>query len=171
MSIKLTEKLKIEDKHVISVTVDNEFGTLARVVSLFSARGYNIESLSVAVIDEEKNLSNIIITTYGSQETIDLIVKLLNRLIPVHHVIDFSSSCPHVERILILVKVKVTKETRDEIIRIGNIHEAKLVDKEKDYFLLQMADRAVRVKDFVKLLEPYGIIDISVSGSAALPLG
>ncbi len=171
MNIKLSEKLKIEDKHVIAVTVDNEFGALARVVGLFSARGYNIESLSVAVVDEEKNISKIIVTTYGSQETIDLIVKLLNRLVPVHDVIDFSSTCPHVERILALIKVKVSQDSREEIIRIGNIHEAKLVDKEKDYFLLQIADRAVRVRDFVKLLEPYGIIDISVSGSSVLALG
>jgi len=166
-----SEELKIEDKHVIAIIVDNEFGALARIVSLFSARGYNIETLSVAVVDEKKNISRITITTYGSQATIDLIIKLLERLIPVHKVVDLSSSCPHVERSLVLVKVKITEETRDEVIRIGNIHNAKLVDKEKDHFLLQVADKPSRVNDFVQLLEPFGVLEVSHTGSAALSLG
>lgn len=165
------ETLKIEDKHVIAIIVDNEFGALARVVSLFSARGYNIETLSVAVVDEQRNISRITITTYGSQYTIDLIIKLLERLVPVHKAIDLSSSMPHVERSLVLVKVKITEATRDEIIRIGNIHNAKLVDKEKNYFMLQVADKPSRIKNFVDLLEPFGVIETSYTGSAALSLG
>ncbi len=153
------ETLKIEDKHVIAIIVDNEFGALARVVSLFSARGYNIETLSVAVVDEQRNISRITITTYGSQHTIDLIIKLLERLVPVHKAIDLSSSMPHVERSLVLVKVQITEATRDEIIRIGNIHNAKLVDKEKNYFMLQVADKPSRIKNFIDLLEPFGVIE------------
>ena len=165
------ETLKIEDKHVIAIMVDNEFGALARVVSLFSARGYNIETLSVAVVDEQRNISRITITTYGSQHTIDLIIKLLERLVPVHKAIDLSSSMPHVERSLVLVKVKITEATRDEIIRIGNIHNAKLVDKEKNYFMLQVADKPSRIQNFIDLLEPFGVIETSYTGSAALSLG
>lgn len=164
-------ELKIEDKHVIAITVDNEFGALARVVGLFSGRGYNIETLSVAVVDRTKNISRITITTYGSQETIDLIIKLLERLVPVHKAVDLSSSCPHAERTLVLVKVVITPETREEIVRIGNIHDAKLVDKEKDYFLLQAADNPKRINSFIELLEPFGILEVSYTGSAALSLG
>ena len=167
----MNNKLLIEDKHVIAILVDNEFGALSRIVSLFSARGYNIETLSVAVVDRKQNLSRITITTYGSQEVIDLIIKLLERLVPVHKAVDLSSSCPHSERSLVLVKVKITDETRDEVIRIGNIHEAKLVNKEKDFFLLQMSDKPTRVGDFLELLEPFGILEISETGSAALSLG
>lgn len=165
------DTLKIEDKHVIAILVDNEFGALARVVSLFSARGYNIETLSVAVVDEVKNISRITITTYGSQNTIDLIIKLLERLVPVHKAIDLSDSMPHIERSLVLVKVKLTEETREEIIRIGNIHNAKLVDKEKNYFMLQVSDKPSRIKNFIDLLEPFGVMETSYTGSAALSLG
>ena len=167
----MNNKLKIEDKHAIAIIVDNEFGALSRIVSLFSARGYNIETLSVAVVDEKKNLSRITITTYGSQDVINLIIKLLERLVPVHKAVDLSSAYPHVERSLVLVKVSITEETRDEIIRIGNIHEAKLVDKEKGHFLLQLSDKPKRISSFIKLLEPFGILEVSHTGSAALSLG
>ncbi len=164
-------ELKIEDKHIISIIVDNEFGSLARIVNLFSARGYNIETLSVAVIDKKNNLSGVTVTTYGNQDTIDLIIKLLERLVPVHKAIDLSSDAPHKERGLALIKVTITDKTRDEIVRLGNIYEAKLVDKEKDYFLLQVTGDFKTIDKFIKTMEPFGVTAISRTGSAAVTLG
>lgn len=164
-------ELNIANKHVIAILLDNEFGALARVVSLFSARGYNIETLTVAVVNEKKNLSRITITTYGDQAVINLIIKLLERLVPVHSAVDLSNTTPHIERGLALVKIKVSPNNREEILRIAEIHGAELVDKEADYFLFEIADELHNIDMFIALLEPFGIIEISRTGSAALALG
>ena len=165
----MTDNFKEQNKHVIAILIENEFGALARVVNLFASRGYNIESLSVAVVDEVKNLSRITITTYGSQDVVNLILKLLNRLIPVHSAIDLSA-IPHIERGLALIKV-ATGENNDEIMRIAEIHQARLIEKEASYFLFELSDQFDRIENFIKLLEPYDIIEISQTGSASLGLG
>ncbi|MBT4989516.1 MAG: acetolactate synthase small subunit [Rickettsiales bacterium] len=165
----MTENLQIQDKHVIAILIDNEFGSLARVVNLFSARGYNIETLSVSVIDTERNLSRITITTYGSSDVIDLIIKLLERLIPVHRVLDLSSAA-HIERSLALVKVKSSKAD-DDVIRIADIHQAELTEKTDNYLLFEIADMQENIDRFIQLLEPFEIIEVSQTGSASLGLG
>ena len=167
----MIEELKIEDKHVISILVDNEFGALARIVNLFSARGYNIETLSVSVVDQKKNLSRVTVTTYGNQSTVNLIIKLLERIVPVHKAVDLSSDSPYAERGVLLIKVRITEENRDEVVRLGNIYEAKLVDKEKNYFLLQVTGDSKTLDRFEQIMQPFGILQISRTGSAALSLG
>lgn len=165
----MTDKLATQDKHVIAILIDNEFGSLARVVNLFSARGYNIESLSVAVVDTKRNLSRITVTTYGSDEVVDLIIKLLERLIPVHRVVDLSSGA-HIERGLALVKI--TPSDKDaEALRIADIHKARLIERTDHYLLFEIADSAENIERFTQLLEPYNIIEISQTGSASLGLG
>lgn len=166
----MSNKLKLEDKHVIAILLDNEFGALAKVVGLFSARGYNIETLTVAEIDGKRNLSRITITTYGSQETIDLIIKLVERLVPVHRAIDLTKKA-HIERGLALVKVAYNEENRDEIIRIATAADAKLMEKEANYLLFEITEEPHHIDNFIKLLEPYGILEQSRSGSAALGIG
>ena len=161
-------KFNLEERHVISIIVDNEFGALARVVSLFSARGYNIETLSVSSIDKEKKRSRITITTFGSQEVIDLIIKLLNRIIPVHEAIDLTESGSYVEKECALIKVKITNDTQEEILRIAHTQKATLLSKTKGYYLLEITDGFSRVRSFIDLLEPFGIIEISRTGYAAL---
>ena len=165
----MTENSQKHDKHVIAILIDNEFGSLARVVNLFSARGYNIETLSVSVIDAKRNLSRITITTYGSADVIELIIKLLERLIPVHKVLDLSSGA-HIERSLALVKVQ-TSEYDDEVIRISDIVKAELAEKTDDYLLFEVADTEENIDRFIQLLKPYHIMEISQTGSASLGLG
>ena len=109
-----------EQRHILAVLVDNEFGVLNRVVGLFSARGYNIEALTVAEVDEKKHLSRITVITTGSQQTIIQIMNLLLRMVPVHKVVDLSTSGPHVERELALVKVSGKGDDRVEALRIAD---------------------------------------------------
>lgn len=164
-------ELNIADRHVISILVDNEFGVLARVVSLFSARGYNIDSLSVAVVNKDKNLSRITITTHGSQEVIDLIIKLLNRLVAVYEAVDLTSSGAYAERECALIKIKFKQEEQDEILRIAQSQNANLIHHTKEYILLELTEEFSRIRAFLLLLEPYNIIEISRTGYAALSLG
>jgi acetolactate synthase I/III small subunit len=166
----MSKKLNKADKHVIAILVDNEFGALARIVGLFSARGYNIETLSVAVVDEKNNLSRITITTYGSQDTIDLITKLLERIIPVHKAQDLNSLDAHIERGLALIKVAYDNKNREEILRIADIYEARLVGKSKTYFIFETTNEHTKIEIFIKMLEPFNILEISRTGSAALAL-
>ena len=162
----------LKDKHVISILVDNEFGALARIVSLFSARGYNIENLSVAVVDEKQKLSRVTITTYGSQTVIDLILKLLNRLIPVHKAVDFSMTTPHIERSLALIKINNNNDEKklDEILRMAKLHKAEMIEKENDYLIFEIMDEPNRIDVFIKLLEPFGVIEVTRTGPAAIAL-
>jgi acetolactate synthase I/III small subunit len=166
----MTSKLKLENKHVMAILIDNEFGALAKVVGLFSARGYNIETLTVAEIDKQRKLSRITITTYGSQETVDLIMKLVQRLVPVHKVVDLTKAA-HVERGLALVKVAYNKENRDDLVRIAESQEATLIEREVDYFIFEITDESRHIDNFITLLEPFGIIEQSRSGSAAVGIG
>ena len=163
-------ELNTEDRHVISVVVDNEFGALARVVSLFSARGYNIETLSVAVIDSQDNLSRMTITTYGSQEVIDLIIKLLHRLVAVHDVTDLTNSGPFLEKECALIKVSINEKNKDEVLRVAHTQKAKLLNHTNDYMIFELTDGFSRIRAFISLLEPYGILETSRTGYAALPL-
>lgn len=166
----MSSELKLEDKHVIAILIDNEFGALAKVVGLFSARGYNIETLTVAEIDGDKGLSRITITTYGSQETIDLIIKLLERIVPVHTAKDLTKAA-HIERGLALIKVQYNQENLDEIIHISESVSAKLVEKESSYLIFEITEETQHIDSFIRLLQPFGILEQSRSGSAALGIG
>src|SRR3989338_6152894 len=119
-------------KHVIAIIVDNEFGAVARIVELFSARGYNIETLTVAPITHDKKKSRITITTYGSDKTIELICKLLRRIVPVHHAAELTASEGYIERELALAQIIADEETREKAIAMMEKYRSYLIDIEGD---------------------------------------
>lgn len=159
------------ERHTIAVLVDNEPGVLARVVGLFSGRGYNIESLTVAETDIHENLSRITIVTSGTPMIIEQIKAQLNRLVPVHNVRDLTIFGPHVERELALIKVQGTGNARVESLRIADIFRAHAVDSSSESFVFEIVGDTGKVDAFIKLMEPLGLIDVSRTGVAAIARG
>lgn len=157
--------------HTISVMVDNEPGVLARVVGLFSGRGYNIESLTVAETDISKNVSRITIVTSGTEMIIEQIKAQLGRLVPVHVVSDLTLDGPHVERELALVKVASTGEKRVESLRIADIFRARVVDSTNESFVFEIVGDTGKLNAFIDLMRPLGLKDISRTGVAAIARG
>ena len=166
-------KIKKEEteSHTISILVDNEAGALARVIGLFSGRGYNIESLSVAEIDQDKHKSRITIVTNGSMMTINKIKSQLERLVPVHSVNDLTSEGPSIEREMALIKVVCSKNDREEVIRLSEVYRAKTVDTTKDSFIFELTGNIEKINSFVDLLRPLGLEDLSRTGLAAVTRG
>ena len=166
-------KIKKEEteSHTISILVDNEAGALARVIGLFSGRGYNIESLSVAEIDQDKHKSRITIVTNGSMMTINKIKSQLERLVPVHSVNDLTSEGPSIEREMALIKVICSKNDREEVIRLSEVYRAKTVDTTQDSFIFELTGNIEKINSFVDLLRPLGLEDISRTGLAAVTRG
>ena len=157
--------------HTISVVVDNEPGVLARVIGLFSGRGYNIESLTVAEVDIEKNVSRITIVTSGTEMIIEQIKAQLGRLVPIHRVADLTLDGPHVERELALVKVVCTGEKRVESLRIADIFRAHVVDSTNGSFVFEVVGDTGKLNAFIDLMRPLGLNDISRTGVAAIARG
>ncbi len=157
--------------HTISVLVDNEPGVLARVIGLFSGRGYNIESLTVAEIDIEKSLSRITIVTSGTEMIIEQIKAQLGRLVPVHRVSDLTLEGPHVDRELALVKVIGTGDKRVESLRIADIFRARVVDSTNESFVFEIVGDTGKLNAFIDLMRPLGLADISRTGVAAIARG
>ncbi|MAL78151.1 MAG: acetolactate synthase small subunit [Sneathiella sp.] len=158
-------------RHTISVLVDNEFGVLARVVGLFSGRGYNIESLTVARVDQEENLSRITIVTSGTAMVIEQIKAQLGRLVPVHKVADLTSDGPSVEREMALVKVISKGEKRVEALRMADIFRARAVDTTEDSFVFEVTGVPDKVRAFIALMEPLGKAEVCRTGVVALRRG
>ncbi len=159
------------ERHTISVLVDNEPGILARVVGLFSGRGYNIESLTVAETDRKRNLSRITIVTTGTPMVIEQIKAQLDRLVPVHKVHDLTVEGPHVERELALIKTKGGGDKRVESLRIADIFRAKVVDSTNESFVFEVTGSSEKVDAFIKLMEPLGLIDVCRTGIVAISRG
>ena len=157
--------------HTISVLVDNEAGVLARVIGLFSGRGYNIESLTVAEVNPHDNQSRITIVTTGTPMVIEQIKAQLERLVPVHKVSDLTTKGPHVERELALVKVKGTGESRVESMRIADIFRARVVDRTTESFVFEIVGDTEKLDAFINLMEPLGLIDVARTGVAAIARG
>jgi acetolactate synthase I/III small subunit len=159
------------ERHAIAVLVDNEPGILARVVGLFSGRGYNIESLTVAEVDRRNRLSRITIVTSGTRMIIEQIKAQLARLVPVHKVRDLTDEGPHVEREMMLVKVAGTGEARIESLRLADIFRARVVDSTTESFVFEMTGSAEKLDAFIALMEPLGLIEIARTGSVAISRG
>jgi acetolactate synthase-1/3 small subunit len=159
------------ERHTIAVLVDNEPGILARVVGLFSGRGYNIESLTVAETDAREHLSRITIVTRGTPMVIEQIKAQLDRLVPVHKVSDLTLVGPHVERELALVKVAGSGEKRVESLRIADVFRAKAVDSTNASFVFEITGSAEKIEAFIKLMEPLGLIEVSRTGVVAIARG
>jgi len=158
-------------RHTIAVLVDNEAGVLARVIGLFSGRGYNIESLTVAEVDQRENLSRITIVTTGTKMIVEQIKNQLRRLVPVHKVSDLTIEGAHVSRELALVKVAGTGEKRVESLRIADIFRANVIDATNESFVFEVVGATDKVDAFIKLMEPLGLVDVSRTGVVAIARG
>ena len=157
--------------HTISVLVDNEPGILARVVGLFTGRGYNIESLTVAETDVKEKLSRITIVTAGTPMVIEQIKAQLDRLVPVHRVRDLTVEGPHIERELALVKVKGVDKKRDEALRLADVFRAKVIDAKIDSFVFEVTGTSDKVTTFIGLMGALGLVDVGRTGIVAMSRG
>ncbi|MBU3655030.1 MAG: acetolactate synthase small subunit [Alphaproteobacteria bacterium] len=160
-----------EFRRVFSVLVDNEPGVLARVVGLFSARGFNIETLNVAQVSEADNLSRINIVTRGTLTILAQVKAQLGRLIPVHMVLDLDDLGRHVERELALVKVLGVGDKRVEALRIADLFRARLVDSTTESFVFEMTGAPDKLDAFLDLMRPLGLSEVSRTGVAAIARG
>ncbi len=158
-------------KHTIAVIVDNEPGVLARVIGLFSGRGYNIESLTVAEVDQVERLSRICIVTSGTMMIIEQIKAQLSRLVPVQQVSDLTLEGPCVEREMMLIKVRGTGEHRVESLRVADIFRARVVDSTSESFVFEVTGTTDKLDAFIRLMRPLGLIEVSRTGVAAIARG
>jgi len=162
---------EISERHTLSVLVDNEAGVLGRITGLFSARGYNIESLTVADVSADHAVSRITIVTSGPRRVIDQIVAQLDRLVPVHSVTDLTELGPHVERELALVKVAGTGEKRVEALRLADIFRARAVDTTTQSFVFEISGSTAKVDQFIALMREVGLVEVARGGVVALARG
>tara|TARA_B100002052_G_C15705515_1_gene517116 strand:- start:177 stop:692 length:516 start_codon:yes stop_codon:yes gene_type:complete len=167
----VSEPSKEVNRHTIAVLVDNEPGVLARVIGLFSGRGYNIESLTVAETDHAAGLSRITIVTTGTPMIIEQIKAQLGRLVPVHKVRDLTLDGPYVERELALVKVVGKGEKRVESLRIADTFRARAVDSSNNSFVFEIVGAASKIDAFIELMQPLGLTEVSRTGAAAISRG
>ncbi len=159
------------ERHTIAVLVDNEAGVLARVIGLFSGRGYNIESLTVAEVDHAAHTSRVTIVTSGTPDVIEQIQAQLRRLVPVHRVVDWTLEKPGIEREMALVKVAGTGEKRVEALRMADAFRARPVDTTHTSFVFEITGAPTKINSFIELMRPLGLVDVSRTGVAAISRG
>ena len=162
---------EIIESHTLAVLVDNESGVLARVIGLFSGRGYNIESLTVAETDHARHLSRITVVTTGTPEVIEQIKAQLGRMVPVHEVHDLTVEGPSVQRELALFKVAGKGDARIEALRLAEIFRAHVVDSTLESFVFEMTGTPEKIDSFAELMRPLGLKEIARTGVAALARG
>ncbi|MEW5964884.1 MAG: acetolactate synthase small subunit [Pseudomonadota bacterium] len=155
----------------LSVLVDNEPGVLARVIGLFSGRGYNIDSLTVTETEHEKHLSRITIVTKGTPMVIEQIKHQLERLVPVHRVRDLTEEGNALERELALVKVSGKGEKRIEALRLAEIFRANVIDASTEHFVFEITGRNSKIEQFIQIMTELGLIEVSRTGIAAIGRG
>ncbi len=160
-----------ERRHTIAVLVDNEPGVLARVIGLFSGRGYNIESLTVSEVDGNRGLSRITVVTSGTAMVIEQIKAQLARLVPVHDVQDLSIKGAHLERELILIKVRNTGEARIEALRLADMFRARAIDSTLESFVFELTGSPSKINAFVELMTALGEIELCRGGIVAIARG
>ena len=159
------------ERHTVAVLVDNEPGILARVVGLFSGRGYNIDSLTVAEVDRRNQLSRITIATSGTRMIIEQIKAQLSRLVPVHKVHDLTDEGPFVEREMALIKVAGKGDSRIESLRLADIFRAQVIDSTIESFVFEITGSADKLNAFITLMEPLGLVEVSRTGAVAISRG
>jgi acetolactate synthase-1/3 small subunit len=155
----------------ISVLVENEAGVLARVIGLFSGRGYNIDSLTVAPVEDDRHRSRINVVTSGTEMVIEQIKAQLDRLVPVHRVADLTKEGPHVAREMALIKVVGTGDTRSESLRIAEAFRARVVDATVESFTFELTGATDKLDAFLELMRPLGLAEVSRTGVAAIARG
>jgi acetolactate synthase-1/3 small subunit len=164
-------KEETAERHTLAVIVDNEPGILARIAGLFTARGYNIESLTVSEITEDKSVSRITIVTSASPATLEQIVAQLDRLVPVHKVRDLTAEGEHVERELALVKVAGTGDHRIEALRLADVYRARVVDATISSFVFEVTGTTDKIDKFVELMSEVGLLEVARTGIVAIARG
>jgi acetolactate synthase-1/3 small subunit len=163
--------------HTLSVLVDNEPGVLARVIGLFSGRGYNIESLTVSETEHQSHLSRITIVTRGTPHILDQIRHQLERIVPVHRVVDLSIRAAELgqdkplERELALVKVCGTGEARMEALRLAEAFRASVIDANTEHFIFEITGRVSKIEQFIAIMQPLGLVEVCRTGVAAMNRG
>jgi acetolactate synthase small subunit len=164
-------KTELTERHTLAVLVDNEPGILARIAGLFSGRGYNIESLTVSEITADKAVSRITIVTSASPPVMEQIIAQLDRLVPVHKVIDLTVQGAHVERELALVKVVGTGEHRIEALRLAEVYRARVVDATVSSFVFEVTGSIEKIDKFTELMREVGLVEVARTGIAAIARG
>ena len=157
--------------HALAILVDNQAGSLARVVGMFSARGYNIDSLTVAKVTTNESISRITIITSGTPMKIEQIKSQLGRIVTVHKVVDLTSEGPFVSRELIFVKVKCKGEKRLEALRTADIFRAKVVDSTKQSFIFELTGSSEKLDAFISLMKDLGLTELARTGAVAISRG
>jgi len=157
--------------HTIALLVDNEAGVLARVIGLFSGRGYNIESLTVAKVDGSRNLSRITVVTSGTEMVIEQIKAQIGRLVPVHRVTDLTIGGPSLERELALIKVASSGEKRVEALRLADAFRARVVDSTSQSFVFELTGSTSKIDAFIDLMKGLGLVELSRTGVVAIARG
>jgi acetolactate synthase-1/3 small subunit len=159
------------EQHTLSVIVDNEPGVLARVIGLFAGRGYNIDSLTVSETEHEKHLSRITIVTRGTPMVIEQIKHQLERLVPVHRVVDVTVAGPSIERELAMVKVRGKGESRVEALRLADAFRARVIDATIESFVFEITGASDKIESFIALMLPLGLVEVSRTGVVAIARG
>lgn len=167
----MAKKIEVIERHTLSVVVDNEAGVLARIVGLFSSRGYNIESLTVADVSADHAVSRITVVTTGTAHVLEQIIAQLDRLVPVHKVIDLTALGPHVEREMALVKVAGTGQARDEALRMADVYRARVVDATTGSFVFEVTGSSEKIDTFVALMREVGLVEVVRTGVVAIARG
>lgn len=173
----ITKDTEIPRTHVLSIIVNNEPGVLARVIGLFSGRGYNIESLTVSETSHEKHLSRITIVSSGTMQVLNQIKKLLERSVPVHKVVDLTLLAEErghdkpIERELALVKVAGTGENRIEAMRLGDAFRASVIDASVEHVTFEITGRVSKIEQFIQIMKPLGLVEVCRTGVASMSRG
>ena len=160
-----------EERHVLTIMVDNEAGILAKIAGLFTARGYNIDSLTVADITENHSVSRITIVTHGPPAVIDQIHAQLERLVPVHKVTDLSENGPFVERELALIKVAGKGDIRVEALRVAEVFRAKVVDTSTASFIFELTGTPDKIDSFIAIMRELGLVEVGRTGVVGMTRG
>ena len=159
------------ESRTLCVLVDNEPGVLARVIGLFAGRGYNIDSLTVSETEHEKHLSRITIVTRGTPMVLEQIKNQLDRLVPVHRVVDVTTAGPAIQRELAMVKVRGKDEHRMEALRLADAFRARVIDATTESFVFEITGASEKIESFIALMLPVGLVEVSRTGVVAIARG
>ncbi|WP_119392500.1 acetolactate synthase small subunit [Taklimakanibacter lacteus] len=167
----LDDRKQAIETHTLCIVVDNEPGVLARVIGLFSGRGYNIDSLTVSETEHEAHVSRITIVTSGTRNVIEQIRTQLDRMVPVHSVADLTVQGNAIERELALIKVAGKGEKRMEALRLADAFRARVIDATTESFVFELTGKTSKVDQFISLMQPLGLVEVSRTGIAAISRG
>ncbi|CAN5139979.1 acetolactate synthase small subunit [soil metagenome] len=167
----MEERHDANETHTLSVLVQNEPGVLARVIGLFSGRGYNIDSLTVSETESQKHVSRITIVTTGTPQVIQQIKHQLDRMIPVYRVVDMTTSTRSIERELAMVKLRGLGEHRIEALRLAEAFRARVIDATIESFVFEITGNSQKITQFIDLMRPLGLVEVSRTGVAAISRG